>query len=224
MGTNDQPDCLHEPADAVEHLLALKGVGLDDLPLVGVEPAGFVDDPVGDGDLADVVQERPEFEVATLLGFESELVAKGERELHHAPRMLTGVAVVGLDDIAQHQGGAAVGGVELDQTLDPLVALAGEDGQQRQQREGGEDHRRSLVDVFRNHERHAREPGVNRVDPGLAQLSGERCGPFEPIAHRGGREVNGELSRQRADEQKRAGVARSNPGQREQSCRSDREP
>ena len=67
VGAHDQPDVVHEAPDPVEHLLALEGVGLDQLPLVGVELAGLVDDRLGDRDLADVVQERAEFEVPPLL-------------------------------------------------------------------------------------------------------------------------------------------------------------
>ena len=65
---DDQTDVAHEAADAVEHLLALDRVGLDQLPLVRVELAGLVDDLLGDRDLAHVVQQGCELEVAALLG------------------------------------------------------------------------------------------------------------------------------------------------------------
>ena len=68
VGADDDADLAHEAADALEHLLALDGVGLDDRPLVGVELAGLVDDLLGDRDLADVVEERGELEVAPALG------------------------------------------------------------------------------------------------------------------------------------------------------------
>ena len=94
-----QADVAHESADAVEHLLALDGVGLDDRPLVGVELAGLVDDLLGDRDLADVVQEGAELEVAALLGARAELVGDCQSEADDALAVLAGVAVVGLDDV-----------------------------------------------------------------------------------------------------------------------------
>ena len=54
-----------------------------------------------------------------------------ERERDDALAVLAGVAVVGLDDVAEHQRGAAVGVGELEQALQALVALAGEHGEQR---------------------------------------------------------------------------------------------
>ena len=63
---HDQAYVAHEAADAVEHSLPLDRVGLDDGPLGRIELAGLVDDLLGDGDLADVVQERAELQVAAL--------------------------------------------------------------------------------------------------------------------------------------------------------------
>ena len=74
-----------------------------------VELAGLVDDLLGDRDLADVVQQRAELEVAPPLCVEPELVGDVERERDHALAVLAGVAVVCLDDVAEHERGAAVG-------------------------------------------------------------------------------------------------------------------
>jgi hypothetical protein len=68
---NDQADLAHESADAIEHLLALERVSLDDRPLVRVELARLVDDLFRDRDLADVVQKRGELQVALPLGAEA---------------------------------------------------------------------------------------------------------------------------------------------------------
>ena len=60
--------------------------------------------------------------------------ADREREGDDAPAVLAGVAVVGLDDVAEHQRGAAVGPVELKQAPQPLAPLAREHDQQAEQR------------------------------------------------------------------------------------------
>jgi hypothetical protein len=62
--------------------LAFECVGLDDRPFRRVELPGFVDDLLGDRDLADVVQERSELQVAALLGGQLEMVRDDEREFN----------------------------------------------------------------------------------------------------------------------------------------------
>ena len=59
-GAHDEADVGEQAADLLEHPLALDGVGLHDRPLVVVQRPGLVDDLVGHGDLADVVQQRAE--------------------------------------------------------------------------------------------------------------------------------------------------------------------
>ena len=61
--------------------------------------------------------------------------------------MGTGVVVVGLDDVAQHQGGPTVGAVELEQALQAPVALAREQRQQREQRHRRERGDRGRVEI-----------------------------------------------------------------------------
>ena len=92
-------------------------------PLVRVELARLVDDLLGDRDLADVVQERAEFEVAPLLGVEAERVGDVEREPDDALAVRARVAVVGLDHVTEDERGPAVGAVQLDQALHALRAL-----------------------------------------------------------------------------------------------------
>ena len=72
---DDHPDIAHEAADALEHALALDRVPPDDRPLVLVERSRLVDDLVGNRDLADVVQQRRELEVAPLPGARPSLSA-----------------------------------------------------------------------------------------------------------------------------------------------------
>ena len=113
------------------------------VPLVRVELAGLVDDLLGDRDLADVVQERGELEVAPPLGAQAEPVRHVEGQRDDAAAVLAGVAVVGLDDVAEHQGGAAVGVAQLERALQAPATLVGEHGEeteQRHDRERAEDH------------------------------------------------------------------------------------
>src|SRR5271170_579377 len=63
-GADDAADLTHKTADLLEHPLALDRVGLDDRPLPLVELPGLVDDLLGNGDLADVVQESAELDVS----------------------------------------------------------------------------------------------------------------------------------------------------------------
>ena len=105
----------------------------------GVELAGLVDDLLGDRDLADVVQQGAELQVAALLGAQAELVGDREREADDALAVLAGVAVVGLDYVSEYEGGAAVGVVELQQALQAAMTLTREHGEQSQYWDEGED-------------------------------------------------------------------------------------
>ena len=102
-------DPREQAADALEHALALDGVGLHDRPLVVVERAGLVDDLVRDRDLADVVQQRGELGRAAGLVVDAEVVGDRDGQLDDVLGVLAGVLVVGLDDVAEQQRGAAVG-------------------------------------------------------------------------------------------------------------------
>ena len=110
----------------------------------GVELAGLVDDLLGDRDLADVVQERGELEVAPPLGARGRAARRRRGSSATTLRQCcAGVAVVGLDDVAEHQRGAAVGVAQLERALQAPAALVGEHGEeaeQRHHRERAEDH------------------------------------------------------------------------------------
>ena len=89
--------------------------------------AGLVEDLVGRLELADVVQQRAELEVALRDGVEAELAADGQREHDDALAVLAaGVGVVGLEHLAHQQRAAAVGVAERERVLDPPLALVGE--------------------------------------------------------------------------------------------------
>ena len=134
-GAHDEPDAAEQPADAVEHPLALDRVGLHQRPLLVVQLAGLVDDRVGDVDLADVVQQRAELGLAPHVLADAELLGDAHREVDDVLGVVAGVLVVVLEQVAQQQRGAAVGAAELDRLGDPRLALAGEDGEQRDERE-----------------------------------------------------------------------------------------
>ena len=84
--------------------------------------------------------------------------------------MLAGVAVVGLDDVTEHERRAAVGVVELDETGQSLSALAGEEGEHAEQRQEGKDGPRPLLHTERHHERDRREREIDAVNPKLTEL------------------------------------------------------
>jgi|SRR5580704_623697 hypothetical protein len=92
----------------------------------GVELAGLVDDLLGDRDLADVVQKRGELEVAAGLGAEAELFGDFHGKRDDALAVLRGVAVVGLDDVPEDEGRAAVRTRELEHAFEPSPAVVGE--------------------------------------------------------------------------------------------------
>ena len=68
-----------------------------------------------------------------------------DRQLDDVAAVAAGVLVVELDDVAEQQRGAAVGGAELERLIDPPRALAGEQPQQPHERQL-EQHRSGMVD------------------------------------------------------------------------------
>ena len=134
-GADDDADAREQAADLLQHPLALDRVGLHDRPLVVVERAGLVDDLVGHRDLADVVQQRAHLGLAPHVLADAELVGDLDRQLDDVLGVVAGVLVVLLEQVAQEQGGAAVGAAELEAALDARVALAAEADEQRRERE-----------------------------------------------------------------------------------------
>ena len=129
-GADDRADGAHQPTDLFEDPLTLDGVGANDGPFALVEGSRLVDQLVRDGDLADIVQERAELDVAPGALIETDPVGDADRQLDDALAVDAGVGIVVADHVAEHVGGPAVGAAELDQGLEPRQALAGEDQQQ----------------------------------------------------------------------------------------------
>jgi hypothetical protein len=127
---HDHADVGQDTADGVEHPLPLDRVAAHDLPLRVVQRARLVDDLLRDGDLPDVVQQRGELEVAELGAGQPQPLAYRHRELDDVAAVAAGVLVVELDDVAEQQRRAAVGGAELERLIDPPGALAREQPQQ----------------------------------------------------------------------------------------------
>jgi hypothetical protein len=208
VGADDPPHLAHEAADLVEHPLALDRVGAHDLPLRGVELARLVDDVLRDGHLAHVVQERGELEVPPPRGVQAEAVAHLEGEGDDAARVLAGVGVVGLHDVPEHEGGPAVGRVELDQAVDPGPPLAGEDGEHAEQRQQPEHADGRLLGAPGRHQADRGQRDVDGVHPGLLDLLAERRAVDERLAQGGGAEVERELRGERRQQQRRGRVLR----------------
>ena len=80
-------------------------MGLHDLPLVGVQRGRLVQDPVGDPDLADVMEQRAPLEVAQLTPLDAELPGEPHGVAGHptgVPLGLRVAAVQGVDQAVQH--------------------------------------------------------------------------------------------------------------------------
>ncbi len=198
-GADDLADFGKRAAHPVEHRLALDRVAMHDLPLGVVERAGLVDDLLRHRDLADVVKKRRELDVAALVRVEAELVGDGERKLDHAAAVAAGVGVVGLDHIAKQHRRALVGAAQLKRLVDPGLALAGKDGEDRCERHDQQADRRAELDCReRDQQADRRQGAVQRVDR-LHQF-GEGAGRGavdETAANCRRREVEGELRQQR---------------------------
>jgi energy-coupling factor transporter ATP-binding protein EcfA2 len=161
-GADDAADVAEEPADPLEQPLALDRVRLDDGPLVVGERAGLGDDLAGDLDLPDVVEERDELRDAPVGTVERELVRNGEHQVDDVPAVITGVLVVGLDHVAEQEGGTPVRVGELEGVIDAALPLAGEVAQQEDERECEDDEFGMGPGREREREPNGGEGGVDR--------------------------------------------------------------
>ena len=89
--------------------LADEGVAAHEGPLVVVERAGLVEDRVGDGHLAHVVQLGGHAHVVERLAFEAEVAADGLGELGHAAEMALEAGMALGKGAQQHVGALALG-------------------------------------------------------------------------------------------------------------------
>src|SRR5919108_4230478 len=195
-GADDPPHLGEQTADLLEHALALDRVRLDDAPLLRGQRSRLVDDLARDPDLADVVQQRGELDAATRRLRQGEVFRHRDDERDDVAAVTAGVRVVGLDDVSEQERRAAVGMAELERLVDPHLTLAGEDGEQADER----DAEQRCPDAMDGRERGAnrRERGVDRVDhrhePELRPGSdAER----QPLPDRCARVVEGELRAER---------------------------
>ena len=101
----------------------------------------LVDDLLRHGDLADVVEEGGELDVAALAQVEAELVGDAEREFDDAAAVAAGVGVVGLDHVAEQQRRALVRLAQLERLVDAGLALAREHREHR----GERDHQQAVT-------------------------------------------------------------------------------
>ena len=105
--------------------------------------------------------------------------------------------MVRLDHISQHQSGASVGIIELQQTLQAQMTLAGKHGQEAQERHQAQGRRRGTRDVLGHLQAHEGQGGIDAVHPAFAQL-GRQAGPAaDGVADARAREVHRELGGQR---------------------------
>ena len=190
-----------------------------------VELAGLVHDLLRDRDLADVVEERGELQVAPPLVAQPELLSDGKRKLDHVSGVLAGVVIVALDDVAEHERGPAVGAVELEQSAQAVTALVREDREQAEHRHEVQDLGRGVMKVLSDHESDARQRRVDRVyDPALAKRGAQVHRAGDHVPERRDQKIDGELRHERRDQEDRAGGPRLDAGDREHRDRPDREP
>src|SRR6266851_4503679 len=132
-GADERADLAEEAADPREQAFALDRVCLDQLALVGGQRARLVDDLLRDADLADIVQQRCQLRLTPFAWGDFELVGDGERQFDDVAAVAPRVGVVGLDDVAEDECGAAVGLRQLERTIDAPLPLASEDREQPDQ-------------------------------------------------------------------------------------------
>ena len=82
------------------------------------------------------MEQRRELCVAPFTGGKPELVGDGERQVDDVPAVMPGIRIVGLDDVPEEERGPTLGVAELELVIDAHSALAREDGEQGDQRQG----------------------------------------------------------------------------------------
>ena len=111
-----------------------------------------------------------------------------------------GVVVDGVDHIAEQVGGAPVGRAEGQRVVQPLPALAGEDREQRDERQRQQDQGRMLRDVGRDGQRGTRQARVGQIQPRHLRLRSRRHPVGKPGPRQPGGGVDHELRHQREDQ------------------------
>ena len=110
-------------------------------------------------------------QLGVLLGarVEAELGRHADDELDHVAAVAARVGVVRLDDVAEEEGGAAVGVAELERVVDAAVPLAREEGEEAEEREYEQDGERLVVGHDREEEAGRRERRVHEVDGAVSR-------------------------------------------------------
>ena len=203
---HDPADVPEDAADLREHALAFDRVRLDQLEFFVSQLARLVDDLGRDPDLADVVEQRRELCVAALRARDAELVADIGYERDDVAAVLARVRVVRLDDVAEEEGGAAVRVAELERVVDARLPLAREVGEQRDQRQDGDERRRVIFGADGGQQRNRRQREIDGPDPDHeAEQAERRHVAADPVAQRRTAEVEYELGGDRR------GVERERP-------------
>jgi phosphate/phosphite/phosphonate ABC transporter binding protein len=165
-------------------------------------------------------------QVAQTLGRQREPLADLHHELDDAPAVLAGVAVVRLDDVPEHIGGAPVGTRQLGERADTLAPLAAEDAEDAEQRDQRERRPRMIGGVQADDEADRCERGVDRDDLAqLAELLQQVRASQRRLPQRRYQDVDGGLGEQRRQKQRDAGVgAVVRAGEDQGERRAERDP
>ena len=162
-------DPTQEASNPIEHELPLDRVRLHDLELRVGEGRRLVQDLLGNGDLADVVEQRGELDLLAVLLPDPELVGHRVHQVDDRAAVRRRVGIVELDHVREQHDRAPVGAVELERRRVALLALAGEDGEQPDERSQGEQSRRLVEGHERGEKGDRRE---HRVDSHHAEPAG----------------------------------------------------
>jgi hypothetical protein len=146
------------------------------------------------------MEKRRELRVAPGARAEAELARDREREIDDVAAVGARVGVVRLDDVAEQERRPAVGGAELEDMVDPHLALPCEDRQQEDEREGQE----QAVRIPHRGERHGEtdrsQSGVDEPHEAHGpELDARRHPEREAFVRRRAHEVEGELSGERGE-------------------------
>ena len=111
--------------------------------------------------------------------------------------MLAGVVVVVLDDLAEEQRDALVGVAELDGLLEAVAALLGQRGDERAERQDGEQRDRRIRGDDGDQQADRRERAIDEGDDAeLAEVQARPAAGAQPLAERRHEHVQPELGRE----------------------------
>src|SRR5271157_20806 len=97
---NKQADPLEARQEA-EHRPTVLGVPVDDRPLLGIEPAGFIQNSVGDADLADIVKERGHLDIVLIALVDAQRFSDAHGPFRQSRTVNSGVEVLEIEELVQ---------------------------------------------------------------------------------------------------------------------------